>query len=79
MGINVNANTIFCNDKMTQIISLYKAIQSQSVEDTYNHIYKRIEQFNLSMTNKEGYLQLRELYNKEKKSIRLVCMHMLCI
>lgn len=75
IGINVNANKIICNDKMTQIISLYRAIQNQSVEDTYEHIYKRIKQFNLSMTNKEGYLKLRELYNKERNPLDLyVCI-----
>ncbi len=75
IGININANKIICNDKMTQIISLYRAMQNQSVEDTYEHIYKRIKQFNLSMTNKEGYLKLRELYNKERNPLDLyVCI-----
>lgn len=75
IGINVSANKIICNDKMIQIISLYRAIQNQSVEDTYEHIYKRIKQFNLSMTNKEGYLELRKLYNKERNPLDLyVCI-----
>ncbi len=57
IGININANKIICNDKMTQMIDLYKAFQEHSIEDTYLHIKNRIKQFNLSMTNKEGYLQ----------------------
>lgn len=75
IGINVSANKIFCNDKMEQIVELYKMLQNQSVEDTYKHIYDRINQFNLSMTNKDGYLKMRELYNKERNPLDLyVCI-----
>lgn len=75
VGINVQANKIICNDNMKPLVELYKAFQQTEVENTYKHIFKRIEQFQLSKTNKEGYLELRKLYNQEKNPLDLyVCI-----
>ena len=42
-----------------------------NIEEVLNHIDNRINQFNLSLTNKDGYLELRKLYNSEKNPLDL--------
>jgi DNA adenine methylase Dam len=71
VSINVEANKIISNDIMYPLINLYEEMQRLGYENTLNHINNRISQFQLSKTNKEGYLKLRELYNKEKYPLDL--------
>lgn len=75
VGINVKANKIICNDYMEQLILLYTYLKEHSIEETYTHINSRIEQFNLSTTNKEGYLNMRKIYNEKRNALDLyVCI-----
>ena len=71
VGINVPAKKTIFNDNLSFLIDLYKSFNSLSVTDIFNHIETRIKQFNLSLTNKEGYLELRRLYNSEKNPLDL--------
>ena len=71
VSINVNAKRVTANDYNKPIIDLYKAFQSHMYRDILLHIENRISMFKLSKTNKEGYLQFRELYNKEKNPLDL--------
>lgn len=71
VGLNVNAEKIICNDYMYQIIELYSAIRNNTNQETFKHIEERISSFDLSMENKDGYLKLRELYNKERNPLDL--------
>ena len=71
VSINVNAKRVIANDYNKPIIDLYKAFQSHTYSDILLHIENRISMFKLSKTNKEGYLQFRELYNKEKNPLDL--------
>lgn len=71
VGINVSARKIIFNDNLTYLIDLYKEFDSLSKNEILNHIDNRIKQFNLSLTNKDGYLELRKLYNEEKNPLDL--------
>lgn len=71
VSINVDTNNIICNDNLSYLIDLYKMFQSYSKEYIIKYIEERIEHFNLSLTNKEGYLKLREIYNEEKNPLDL--------
>ena len=71
VGINVPAKKIIFNDNLSYLIELYKKFCSLSKEEILNHIDNRINQFNLSLTNKDGYLELRKLYNSEKNPLDL--------
>ena len=64
VAINVNANKIVANDFDSKVIGIYKRFQELSIEEILQHIYGRIEEYQLSKTNNEGYLALRECYNK---------------
>lgn len=71
VGINVNANKIYCNDILTYLIEMYKAFQENDLGTTVQHIENRIRQFNLSLTNEDGYKQIRSLYNEQKNPLDL--------
>lgn len=71
VGINVTAKKIIFNDNLTYLIELYRKFDSLNIEEVLNHIDNRINQFNLSLTNKDGYLELRKLYNSEKNPLDL--------
>lgn len=57
------ANKIYANDINTYVIDIMKEFQSKSIEEILKFIDNRIEEFQLSKTNKEGYLNFREKYN----------------
>lgn len=71
VGINVPAEKTIFNDNLTYLIDLYKTFNLLSENEIINHIENRIKQFNLSLTNKEGYLELRNFYNQEKNPLDL--------
>ena len=71
VGINVSANRIIFNDKNNFLIDLYKAFKETPTEKILSHIKNRIQEFNLSMINKEGYLELRKLYNTKRNTLDL--------
>ena len=71
VGINVPAKKTIFNDNLSYLIELYREFDSLSKEEILNHIDNRINQFNLSLTNKDGYLELRKLYNSEKDPLDL--------
>lgn len=71
VSININANNIFCNDINYKLIEIYKEMQTLTIENLLAKIDERITRFNLSKTNKEGYLNLRKQYNKHQNPIDL--------
>jgi len=71
VGINVTANKIYFNDNLIFLIEMYKTFQKNDLDITLKHIENRIKQFELSLTNEEGYKKIRELYNKKKNPIDL--------
>lgn len=71
VGLNVNAKKIFCNDYMKQIIDMYSYIKNNDYESVISYVKNTIEEYNLSKTNKDGYLELRGKYNKERNPIDL--------
>lgn len=71
VGINVNANKIYCNDILTYLIEMYKTFQKTDLDTTIQYIENRVRQFNLSMTNEDGYKQMRLLYNEQKNPLDL--------
>ncbi len=71
VGINVNAQKVVFNDNLSYLIDLYKAFTTSNHDAVVGHIDHRINQFNLSLTNAEGYKSLRQLYNKERNPLDL--------
>lgn len=69
VGLNVDAERIVFNDFIPQIIELYQRWSDDGVEKTIEYIENRVKEFDLSKTNQEGFLQIRNEYN-EKRDIR---------
>ncbi len=71
VGINVTAQHVVFNDNLVYLIDLYSAMQQYTTTEIIKHIEKRIEEFNLSQTNAEGYNHLRKLYNTDRTALDL--------
>lgn len=71
---NIKANKYILNDKMNQLILIYKMLLEHSTEDILFALDRRIEKFSLSKENKTGYLLLREEYNKHRYTISLLLL-----
>ena len=64
VGVNVKANKIIYNDIEFAIVDLLKEFSKNTSDTVVNKIKYLIDKYDLSKTNKEGYLKLREYYNK---------------
>ncbi len=64
VGINAEANTIKFNDKITQLIDLYKVLQEVEIEEAIDIIEDIIEKYSLSNTYKNSY----EVYSSNSSS-----------
>lgn len=66
VGVNVEANRIIFNDFMPQLIELFQKWKEEGVNKTIEYIEDRVKEFNLSKTNQEGFLKIRDEYNKNR-------------
>jgi len=71
VGINSNAGEVHCNDNMKQLIDLYTEWQKHDIDYILEYINGKINEFQLSKTNKDGYLKFRKYYNKYRNSLDL--------
>ncbi len=71
VGINVNAERLIFNDNLTYLIDLYRLFYTLPQEKILTHIYGRISEFSLSLTNDIGYKQLRTHYNEHRNALDL--------
>jgi DNA adenine methylase len=71
VGINVNANKIHFNDNITYLIEMYQTFQENELDTTILHIENRINEFELSLTNEDGYKKMRAKYNEQKHPLDL--------
>ena len=72
--LNVNANKIIANDRITQLIDIYIYMLSKSNDEIVNEVEEIISKYELSKTNKCGYLKLRQDYNLNKSPILLLVL-----
>ena len=71
VGINIHAKKIIFNDNLSYLVDLYNAFLNIDTENIILHIEQRIKEFNLSLTNEEGYKKLRTLYNTNRQPLDL--------
>jgi len=71
VGINASANKIYFNDNLIYLIEMYKAFYNSDLQTIIQHIQNRISEYNLSLTNEEGFKKIREFYNKTKNPLDL--------
>ena len=63
---NVTANIKYANDIDSHIIDIYKAFQQINYDDLIKFINNRINEFNLTRYNYEGFINNRNAYNKNE-------------
>jgi adenine-specific DNA-methyltransferase len=70
---NVVAKEVVANDINDYVIGILKEFQNMNIDELLFEIDKIIEKYKLSKTNKDGYLELRNHYNKsfEKNPLEL--------
>lgn len=68
VSLNVKANHIIYNDIVPYIANMFSELQEETIESALTKIYKIIDDFNLSITNKEGFEKLRDYYNNGNQS-----------
>lgn len=66
VGINVEAEKIICNDQINYLIELYEFFSGHEIGEVISEIKRRIDEFDLSQKNTEGYNALRNRYNESK-------------
>ena len=66
VSVNVNANKIIANDFNDKVIDIFKAFQSQSINEIIDYVENKIQEYGLNKTNREGYLKFRDDYNNSK-------------
>lgn len=69
VGINVTANTIYVNDRITYIMQLYEFFRSTDIEDLLQEIHAIIKEYRLNQNSSEGYYKLRSDFNTTKKPL----------
>ena len=67
VGINIEAKTIYVNDQINYLIDLYRFFRETDIDSLIKLLKDRIQEFDLSDQNIDGYLRLREVYNRDKK------------
>lgn len=68
---NIHANKICANDINHFVVDIYKEFQKMSIEELLEYIDNVISTRDLSMTNKDAYLQFRQDYNNNPNPLDL--------
>ena len=71
VGINVSSDYLILNDNLIHLIELYRFIRKNKKNDIIYYIENKIKELSLTQSNLEGYLELRDQYNKYKKPLDL--------
>ncbi len=66
VAVNVQANKKICNDLEPHLIDFYNNIKLRSGEEVKQIILANVKKYDLSKTNKEGFLECRNDYNNCK-------------
>lgn len=64
VGINVEAETIVCNDQINYLIEMFQMFQATETGQLLERIKGIISTYQLTQQNKDGYYALRSDYNR---------------
>jgi DNA adenine methylase Dam len=70
VGINVKANSIIYNDRISYLVSFFKELYTNN--NFIEKVYEYIEKYKLSKSNKDGFVQARNDFNKNKDDMILL-------
>jgi len=78
VSVNVEANKVIYNDLLWQVPEMLSEFKAVGVENSLKRIDKYIKDYTLTKDNKEGYLQLRELYNSSNPMDPIMLYTLIC-
>lgn len=78
VAVNTNAERIMANDICKPVIDIYMAMQSDDIETLLQEIKERIVNNNLTVSNKEAYLNFRGKYNESSDKNPLDLFILIC-
>lgn len=78
VAINVNADTVIYNDINLKVVQILETFKKNDTTILLAEIEKLIYGYNLSKTNKEGFLRLRNDYNKSIKKNPIELYTIIC-
>lgn len=71
VGINIKSDSIIFNDNLTYLIDLYRLFQKSNSYDIVQLIEERINKLQITSSNKDGFLKLRNEYNTRRNPLDL--------
>lgn len=71
VGINVKSKNIIAIDTNKYIMDMFRYFKTTPINIIIDEVYEIIDRYELSKTNREGYLKLRESYNQHKNDVYL--------
>lgn len=71
VGINIEANKVYYNDKLIQVVDMLEYFKTHSLDEMLNQIDFWIREYELSKTNQDGYIRFRSYYNQNKNPLCL--------
>ena len=82
VGVNINklkiSKKVVCNDNLELLIKIYNCFKENTIEETYNYIFKTMELNNLNKENKEEYMKFREIFNNTENKYGLDFYILIC-
>ena len=77
VAFNTQADRKICNDLEEHLIDFYRNIQCYSGEEVHNKVLAIVKEFDLSLTNSNGYNKLRDTYNEYSREDNWVLFYAL--
>lgn len=68
ISLNVESEFVYYNDIVHYIGNMFQELKGNDIESCLIKVNKAIDEYSLSRENNDGFLKLREDYNKGKKS-----------
>jgi DNA adenine methylase Dam len=74
VSMNVEAKQYIANDILAPLIDLYRYLQVNDKEEILSLVDKILSDYQICQTNENGYLSLREHYNRNHEPLKLMVL-----
>lgn len=78
VSVNVSADKVVYNDLSLPVVQMLETFKNNSTDDLLRQLDTLIVHYDLSKTNREGYLRLREEYNKSECKSPVMLYTIIC-
>ena len=71
VGINIKCEKVVYNDLLKPLVDMMSYLKSQTLNEIQDYIETTIKEYELTKSNKDGFISFRNTYNKTKNPIDL--------